>query len=332
MRQIPAVTKSEQLQTEAALAACPRLDILHAMVFSTMVVELDPRIVPNFKNLAPVSRAPVPNPYGLKDLEISLGGHSPINRRLTTCRGQVAPPSRGVVSAISAHRIVGCGDGDCLQGARSRLKHVLDDLFREPKITRVPKGQTACMEGQPAETLFLIQDGLIKLSLFSIDGTESVPEILGKGDCFGEECAADGRPHYAETATALTSSAVARVPRPNLLRKLSEEPDLAKMYISALVHRVHEYEERFAQHVFENSEQRLVRVLARVSKFGEWVDENTVLLPHLTHETLSEMVGTTRPRITYFLGKFERLGILRSGPFLCVNVQKLGEVLKLPLI
>ena len=261
-----------------------------------------------------------------------MGGHSSINRDLARYCGPVAPRSRGIGSAISAHRIVKCENGDCLHGARSRLKHVLDDLFRQPKITRIPKGQTACMEGQPAETLFLIQDGLIKLSLFSIDGSESVPEILGKGDCFGEECAAEGQPHYAETATALTSSAVARVPRPNVLRKLSDEPDFAKIYISALVHRVHEYEELFAQHVFENSEQRLASVLARVSKFGEWVDENSVLLPHLTHETLSEMVGTTRPRITYFLGKFDRLGILRTGPFLCVNVQRLCDVLKLPLI
>ena len=261
-----------------------------------------------------------------------MGGHSSIDRDSARYCGQVAPRSRGVGSAISAHRIVKCEDGDCLREARSRLKHVLDDLFRQPKITRIPKGQTACMEGQPAETLFLIQDGLIKLSLFSIDGNESVPEILGKGDCFGEECAAEGRPHYAETATALTSSAVARVPRSNVLRKLSDEPDFAKIYISALVHRVHEYEELFAQHVFENSEQRLARVLARMSKFGEWLDENTVLLPHLTHETLSEMVGTTRSRITYFLGKFNRLGIIRSGPILYVNVQRLfEEILKLPL-
>jgi CRP/FNR family transcriptional regulator, cyclic AMP receptor protein len=260
-----------------------------------------------------------------------MGGHSSINRDVARYCGQVAPRSGDARSAISAHRIVQCEDGDCLRRARSRLKHVLDDLFRQPTITRIHKGQTACTEGQPAETLFLIQDGLIKLSLFSIDGSESVPEILGNGDCFGEECAAEGRPHYAETATALTSSAVARVPRPNVLRKLSDEPDFAKIYISALVHRVHEYEELFAQHVFENSEQRLARVLARVSKYGEWVDENTVILPHLTHETLSEMVGTTRARITYFLGKFDRLGILRSGPFLYVNVQRLCEKLELPL-
>ena len=262
-----------------------------------------------------------------------MSGHSLINRDQAKYRGQIVARSRGVGSTISAHRKVECQNGDCLHGARIRLKHVLDDLAREPKIIRIHRGQTACMEGQPAETLFLIQDGLIKLSLVSIDGTESVPEILGTGDCFGEECAAEGRPHYAETATALTSSAVARVPRTKVIRKLSEEPDFARIYISALVHRVHEYEELFAQHVFENSERRLARVLARLTKFGEWLDENTVLLPHLTHEILSEMVGTTRSRITYFLGKFDRLGILRSGPVLCVNVHRLfEEILKLPSI
>ena len=199
-------------------------------------------------------------------------------------------------------------------------------------VLRIRTGQAACTEGQLAETFFLIRQGLIKLSLVSIAGTQSIAEILGPGDCFGEECALEGRPRYAETATALTLSVLGKVPRPCALKKLAEEPDFRKLYIAMLVHRVHEYEERMAQHVFENSEQRLAMVLAKLTTLGTWLDESTAVLPRLTHEILSEMVGTTRPRITWFLGKFASLGILHPGNPIRLNVHKLyAEILKEPV-
>jgi CRP-like cAMP-binding protein len=114
-----------------------------------------------------------------------------------------------------------------------------------------------------------------------------------------------------------------KIPRASVLRKLSTEPEFGQAYINVLVQRVREYEELLVQHVSETGDQRLARVLTRLARFGEWLDRNTVILPRLTHVMLSEMVGTTRPRTTFFVGKLRRMGILRSGSVLCINVQRL---------
>lgn len=205
---------------------------------------------------------------------------------------------------------------------------ILDRLATEThQSLHLKQGESACVEGQPAEALFLVRGGLLKLSLVSFEGSQSVSEIVGFGDCFGEECAGEGQAQCAETAIALVPTALLKISRRNLLRKL-EEPAFAKLYVSAVVHRVHEYEDLLAQHAFESSEQRLASALGRLSKFGRWENGTTVTLPQLTHETLSELVGTTRPRITFFMRSFLERGILRSsGSGLALNVERLSDVL-----
>ncbi len=222
-----------------------------------------------------------------------------------------------------------CADRDRLHWTKSRLTSILHHYSNKTnQFLLLQRGESAYIEGQPAEALFLVRRGLVKLSLVSAEGSQSVSEIVGFGNCFGEECAGEGQAHCAETAIALVPTALVKIPRRDLMRKL-EEPDFAKLYISALVHRVHEYEDLLAQHVFENSEQRLARVLGKLSKFGYWENGTTVTLPRLTHETLSEIVGTTRPRITFFMRNFLERGIvLRSGPELTINIERLSHVLR----
>jgi CRP/FNR family transcriptional regulator, cyclic AMP receptor protein len=245
---------------------------------------------------------------------------------------RVAPGPADLRLGDSSTNAVGCDDRDRLHWTRSRLMSALDHQPNESKRGfHIERGESACVEGQLAEALFLVQRGLLKLSVVSSEGTQSVSEIVGMGDCFGEECAAEGRPHYAETAIALMPTALIKIARQEVLRKL-EVPDFAKLYVSALIHRVHEYEGLLAQHVFENSEQRLARVLTRLAKFGHWQNRNTVVVPRLTHETLSEVVGTTRSRITFFMGKLERHGIvLNHGHGLSLDMDRLfNEVLRQP--
>jgi CRP/FNR family transcriptional regulator, cyclic AMP receptor protein len=233
--------------------------------------------------------------------------------------------SQSVAAPVQGPKLsgIGCQHHDQLHHTRAQLQSLFDAQAKELPVLRIRTGQAACIEGQLAETLFLIRHGLIKLSQVSIAGTQSIAEILGPGDCFGEECALEGRPRYAETATALTVSVLRKVPRPSALKRLSEDPDFRRIYIAMLIHKVHEYEEIIALHAFENSEQRLAIVLAKLTTLGTWLDESTVVLPRLTHEILSEMVGTTRPRITWFLGKLASLGILQSGNPIRLNVHKL---------
>ncbi len=241
----------------------------------------------------------------------------PILRKQALPVGFRYPPFEG--------RISGLEQQDKLHSARAQLCDRLHDLARAPVPLRLRRGQAACTEGQLAESLFLIQKGLIKLSRVSLDGTQTIPEILGSGDCFGEECVAEGQPHYAETATTLTFSVLVKIPRASVLRKLLAEPGFGQTYLNVLVYRVREYEDLLLQQVSETSDQRLARVLTRVARFGQWLDKNTVILPRLTHATLSEMVGTTRPRTTFFVGKLRRLGILRPGSVLCINMHRLFD-------
>jgi len=224
--------------------------------------------------------------------------------------------------------ITECADRDRLHWTRARLTAILDHLASEThQFLHLKQGESACVEGQPAEALFLVRGGLLKLSLVSFEGSQSVSEIVGFGDCFGEECAGEGQAHCAETATALVPTALFKISRRNLVKKL-EEPAFAKLYVSAVIHRVHEYEDLLAQHAFENSEQRLASALGRLSKFGRWENGTMVRLPQLTHETLSEIVGTTRPRITSFMRSFLERGIvLSSSSGLTVNIERLSDVL-----
>lgn len=260
-----------------------------------------------------------------------MSGHSERKPDFVRCAGTAPQPGNAPLPVFSPG-ILGREDWDRLHSARARLSSILDRPSMGPRmLLHIERGESPCTQGQIADFLFLVQRGLIKLSLVSREGTQSVPEIVGAGDCFGEECVDEGSPHYAETATALASSILAKVPRQDVLKRLEGEPEFAKLYIATLVYRVHEYEEFLAQHVFENSEQRLARVLARLTKFGQWQNRDIVILPRLTHETLSEMVGTTRSRVTFFIGKLAQLGILAPGPRLCINVQRLfDEVLRQP--
>jgi CRP/FNR family transcriptional regulator, cyclic AMP receptor protein len=258
-----------------------------------------------------------------------MSQYSPSNRFISSYSRRIVSDSVGIPVQGAKPCGIGCEHHDQLHRTRAQLQHLFDDLADEPAALRVRTGQAVCTEGQLAETFFLVRQGLVKLSLVSSAGTQSIAEILGPGDCFGEECALEGRPRYVETATALTLSVLGKVPRLSILKKLSEEPDFRKIYIAMLVHRVHEYEGSMAQHAFENSEQRLAIALAKLATLGTWLDESTVMLPRLTHETFAEMVGTTRPRITWFLGKFASLGILHSGSPIRLNVHKLyAEIVK----
>ena len=221
-------------------------------------------------------------------------------------------------------KIVDCEDRDRLHWARSRLNSVLEHEPDNLKtLVEIKRGESACVEGQVADALILIRRGLVKLSLVSVEGTQSAAQIIGAGECFGEECACEGQPHYGETAIAVTPTHLAKIARKHILKKL-DESHFAKLYISAVVHRVHEYEDLLAQRALEASEQRLRRVLARLTKFGNWQNGNMVVVPRITHATLSEIVGTTRSRITLFMGRLAKRGvILNAGPGLVIDSQRL---------
>ena len=167
---------------------------------------------------------------------------------------------------------------------------------------------TIFRQGEPADTLFYVQDGKVKLSVVSQQGKEAVIAILGSGDFFGEGCLA-GQPLRMATASALTACTIMRMDKAEVIRVLHEEPSFSEMFVTHLLSRNIKFEGDLVDQLFNSSEKRLARVLLLLANFGK-PGQPEVVIPRISQETLAEIVGTTRSRVSFFMNKFRRLGLV----------------------
>jgi CRP-like cAMP-binding protein len=189
------------------------------------------------------------------------------------------------------------------------------------------KSQVIFSQGDPADAVYYVQKGKVKLSVFSRQGKEAVIAILESGDFLGESCLA-GQALRTASATAMSDSLVLRLPKASAIRMLQEEHAFSRMFISHLLARNVRIEEDLVDHLFNSSEKRLARALLLLANFGRPGDSGPALILNITQEVLAEMVGTTRPRISFFLNKFRKLGFIQySGRRLRVNSSLLTVVL-----
>jgi CRP/FNR family transcriptional regulator, cyclic AMP receptor protein len=195
---------------------------------------------------------------------------------------------------------------------KTPLAFTLLDLFDRADTqttTRDYRSRQAIFEqGDKADSMFYIQNGNVKLTVVSKSGKRAVIAILRHGDCFGEGCLA-GQSLRTSTATAIQSSTIARVKRAAIVRFIRQEPAFAKRFISYLLFRMGQIEEEFVDHIFSSSEKRLARVLLLLADFGLQSNPEPVLLK-VSQETLAEMVGTTRSRVSYFMNRFREKGLI----------------------
>lgn len=163
-------------------------------------------------------------------------------------------------------------------------------------------------QGDVADALFYIQNGHVKLTVKSTGGKKAVIAILKQGDFFGEGCLAS---HSLRTftATAIQSSTVSRVKRATLARTIHREPTFARLFISYLLFRVARFQEDFVDQIFSSSEKRLARILLMLAGFGQQTNPEPVFLK-VSQETLAEMVGTTRSRVSFFMNRFRKQGFI----------------------
>ena len=188
------------------------------------------------------------------------------------------------------------------------------------------KHEVVFSQGDPADAVFYVQYGKIKLSVFSRQGKEAVIAILGSGDFFGEACLA-GHTHRTCSATAMADCSILRLDKPVATRLLQEQQSFSSVFVSHLLARNVRIEEDLVDQLFNSSEKRLARALLLLANFGKENDPEPVILT-ITQETLAEMVGTTRPRISFFLNKFHKLGFIEYwGRGLRVNRSLLSVVL-----
>jgi CRP/FNR family cyclic AMP-dependent transcriptional regulator len=192
-------------------------------------------------------------------------------------------------------------------------------------LLTVKKGNRVFAQGDKTDAIFFIESGKVKISVVSTRGKEAVLAILGGRDFFGEGCLV-GQPLRISTATALETSALFRVETRAMLRALTSQPRLNEKFIGALLARNINLEEDLCDQLFNHSEKRLARVLLKLSRLRPHGTPSSAGTPMLSHETLAEMVGTTRSRITHFMNKFRKMGLIDYNGKLTVRTELLTDV------
>lgn len=172
-------------------------------------------------------------------------------------------------------------------------------------VLEVPKGEVIFSQGDPAESVFYIQRGRVKISVISPQGKEATLALLKQGDFIGEECIGFARARRPATAVAILPCAVLRIDSQEMMQAIDADKTLAHLFQSFLLNRCMLMQADLIDHLFNSSEKRLARILLFLSQM-EGGDEATIR--HTTQETLAEMVGTTRSRISFFMNRFRRMG------------------------
>lgn len=178
-------------------------------------------------------------------------------------------------------------------------------------LTFKPK-QNVFTQGSPAEAVYYIKSGKVRLTVVSEHGREGVIAILGPSFFFGEHCLATPAVNTA-SATAMTKTIVVRVEKNAMLRAMHEEPSLGDMVMAFLVHRNKQTEADLLDHLFSSSEQRLAKILLQLARLEGGSTAQSVI-PRISQDILAARVGTTRSRVNYFMNKFKKLGYINYTP------------------
>ena len=181
-------------------------------------------------------------------------------------------------------------------------------------------------QGKPADSLFYLRSGKVKLVVKSEQGKEAIVAVLDIGEFFGEGCLA-GQLLRISTAVALCDCTLARIEKPQMVRVLHEQHDVSELFIRQLLSRNIRYEGDLVDQLFNNCERRLARILLLLAHFGK-ESKAELVVPSVNQENLAQMVGTTRSRVSHFMNKFRELGFIDyTGDQLTVNSGLLSMVL-----
>jgi CRP-like cAMP-binding protein len=168
--------------------------------------------------------------------------------------------------------------------------------------------RTIFRQGQPADSLFYLRRGKVKLTVISQQGKEAIVAILGAGEFFGEGCLA-GQPLRMATAVALTDCTLNKIEKPLMARILHEQHNVSELFVKHLLSRNIRYEADLVDQLFNSSEKRLARILLLLANFGK-ESRAEIVVPKINQDTLAQMVGTTRSRISHFMNKFRKMGFI----------------------
>ncbi|HEY4902906.1 MAG TPA: Crp/Fnr family transcriptional regulator [Candidatus Sulfotelmatobacter sp.] len=195
------------------------------------------------------------------------------------------------------------------------------------RIEAFAKRQAIFAQGDSSDAVFYIKEGKVALTVVSEMGKEATIGILNEGAFFGEGCLT-GQPLRLCSATAMTNCSVMKIDKKSMMKVLHEEQTFSDIFVAYLLARNIRYEEDLVDQLFNSSEKRLARILLLLAHFGKEGKQETVI-PKMSQETLAEMVGTTRSRVSFFMNRFRKLGFIdyRAGDALQVHSSLLNIVL-----
>jgi CRP-like cAMP-binding protein len=193
-------------------------------------------------------------------------------------------------------------------------------------IGKYRKSDVVFSQGDPADSVFYIQKGKVKLVVISPQGKEAVVAILGTNDFFGEGCLG-GQKTRISTVVAMTDSTVVRLNKSAIIGVIHREPAFSEMFIAHLLSRSIRVEADLVDQLFNSSEKRLARLLLLLANFGK-EGKPEPLIAKISQETLAEMIGTTRSRVSFFMNKFRKLGLIEYNGGITVHSALLNVVLR----
>jgi CRP-like cAMP-binding protein len=192
-------------------------------------------------------------------------------------------------------------------------------------ISTYRKDETVFAQGDAADSVFYIQKGKVKVTVLSEQGKEAVVAMLGPDEFCGEGCLA-GQPRRMATATAMTDCEIMRLEKRAIIRALQDEPAFPEFFVEHLLARTIRIEADLVDQLFNSSEKRLARALLLLANFGKEGRPEPVIAK-VSQETLAEMIGTTRSRVSFFMNKFRKLGFINYNGHMEVHSSLLNVVL-----
>ncbi len=177
------------------------------------------------------------------------------------------------------------------------------------KILNLKKNETVFVQGDPADTIFYVQKGRLRVTVTSANGKEATITLVGPGEFLGENCMVSAHPIRLSTATAMNECVLLRISKAEMTRVLHQEPELSEMFVSFLLARNARIQEDLVDQLFNSSEKRLARILLLLAQFGK-ESKPEIVVPKISQELLAEMIGTTRSRVSFFMNRFRKLGFV----------------------
>lgn len=208
---------------------------------------------------------------------------------------------------------------------RFDLAHYLDSSGLDRTVVEFPQGRGVFFQGEPADSVYYIRQGTVKLTTVSENGKEAVVALLNVGDFFGEGCLT-GQSKRMATATAMHPTSLLVIRKREMVRMLHEEHAFADRFILHMLKRNVRIEEDLVDQLFNSTEKRLARALLILASYGK-EGRPEKIIPKISQQTLAEIIGTNRGRVNIFMNKFKRMGFIKYNGGLQINSSLLNVVL-----